>query len=206
MSPHEARSHDDPGSAKTKDEATAANGAPADDEDMPTIEDELDVVKDVRAQAELELDVEQLSAKAAERDELFGIAQRTQADFENYRKRMVRELDGAQARGIARLASELVPALDNLERAIGVASGAAVVDEQLIEGLRLVHQELLAALARGGIERFGEPGEAFDPTLHEAVAHQPFEDASAGSVVEVYQPGYRLGGSVIRAARVMVAA
>ncbi|MGD0197547.1 MAG: nucleotide exchange factor GrpE [Solirubrobacteraceae bacterium] len=182
--------------------AETQNGEPP----VPAVEDAVDLAKDARAETELELDVEQLSAKAAQRDEFFGLAQRTQADFENYRKRMARELEGAQARGIARLATELVPALDNLERAITGACAAAVVDEQLIEGLRLVQRELLAALGRAGIEPYGEAGEAFDPALHEAVGHQPVEGASPGSVVEVYQPGYKLGGAVIRAARVMVAA
>jgi len=173
---------------------------------LPQLEDAVEVARDAHAETELELDVEQLSAKAAQRDEFFGLAQRTQADFENYRKRMTRELEGAQARGIARLAGELVPALDNLERAISGACEAAVVDEQLIEGLRLVQRELLAALARAGVERYGQAGEQFDPSLHEAVSHQAIEGASAGSVVEVFQPGYRLGSAVIRAARVMVAA
>ena len=139
-------------------------------------------------------------------DDYLALAQRTQADFENYRKRTARELESAQSRGVARLARELVPTLDNLERALVAAAEAPDVDEQLIEGLRLVHRELLAALGRAGIERFGEAGEGFDPALHEAVAHQPVDGAQAGSVVEVYQAGYRLGGAVIRPARVLVAA
>ncbi|HUB75591.1 MAG TPA: nucleotide exchange factor GrpE, partial [Solirubrobacteraceae bacterium] len=160
------------GSADTQDgEELAAHG------DVPGLESELDVARDAHAESELELDVEQLTAKAAERDEFFGLAQRTQADFENYRKRMARELEGAQARGITRLAGELVPALDNLERAIRGAGEAAVVDEQLIEGLRLVQRELLAALERAGIERYAQPGETFDPALHEAVTHQTVEGA-----------------------------
>jgi molecular chaperone GrpE len=139
-------------------------------------------------------------------DEYLALAQRTQADFENYRKRMAREVDSAKARGVARLAKELLPALDNLERALTAAQTAAAVDAQLIEGLRLVQRELVAALERAGIERYGESGEAFDPALHEAVAHQPVDGAEPGAVVEVYQPGYRIAGAVIRPARVLVAA
>jgi molecular chaperone GrpE len=139
-------------------------------------------------------------------DSYLALAQRTQADFENYRKRMARELESAQSRGVARLARELVPTLDNLERALVAATEAPDVDEQLIEGLRLVHRELVAALERAGIERFGEAGEGFDPALHEAVAHQPVDGARPGSLVEIYQAGYRLGGAVIRPARVLVAA
>jgi molecular chaperone GrpE len=201
MTKHGKRAEDEIlGSTETIDEQVAVAT------DVPQAEDDTELARDMRAESDFELDVEVLTAKAAERDELFGIAQRTQADFENYRKRMARELEGAQARGVARLASELVPALDSLERAITGASEAAVVDEQLIEGLRLVQRELLAALGRAGVERYCEVGEQFDPAVHEAVSHQEVDGAAAGAIVEVYQPGYKLGNAVIRAARVMVAA
>jgi molecular chaperone GrpE len=152
------------------------------------------------------LDLEELASKASERDEYLALAQRTQADFENYRKRMAREADATQARGVVRLARELLPALDNLERALAAATSDANVDDQLIEGLRLVQRELFAAIERAGIERYGEPGERFDPELHEAVAQQPFDGVQAGSIVEIYQAGYRLAAVVIRPARVLVAA
>jgi len=76
----------------------------------------------------------------------------------------------------------------------------------MTQGIRLVQQDLVAALGRVGIEPFSPKGEAFDPTQHEAMAQQPVEGAQAGTVVEVYQQGYRLGGNVIRPARVVVAA
>jgi molecular chaperone GrpE len=170
--------------------------------------DERDSSSDGPTAAEpVELDLEELAAKAAERDEYLALAQRTQADFENYRKRMAREADAAQARGVTRLARELLPALDNLERGLtAAASTEAGGDEQLIEGLRLVQRELLGALERVGIERYGQPGELFDPALHEAVAQQPSDAVEAGLIVEIYQAGYRLGAAVIRPARVLVAA
>jgi molecular chaperone GrpE len=153
--------------------------------------------------AEVEQDLGALVAKAAQRDEYLALAQRTQADFENFRKRVARDAASAQERGVATLAKELLPALDNLDRAIG----AAAADDPLLQGVRLVRQELGAALARCGIESFCSVGEAFDPNLHEAVATAPALDgAPSGSVVEVYQAGYRLGDSVIRPARVVVAA
>ena len=139
---------------------------------------------------------------AAERDQYLALAQRTQADFENYRKRVARESAGAQERGVAKLAKELLPALDNLDRALD----AAATDDPLLDGVRLVRGELSAGLARVGIESFGAVGDTFDPVEHEAVAQQPVDGAESGSVVEVYQPGYRLGASVIRPARVLVAA
>jgi molecular chaperone GrpE len=110
---------------------------------------------------------------------------------------------------VAALAKELLPALDNLDRALADAgkAGGRGEDGALLEGVRLVRSELGAALARAGIESFSPIGEAFDPSLHEAVATQPSADGCvSGTVVEVYQPGYRLGASVIRPARVVVAA
>ncbi len=103
---------------------------------------------------------------------------------------------------MAKLAKELLPALDNLDRALE----AADQQDPLLEGVRLVRAELSAALARVGIESFDPAGEPFDPAHHEAMAQQPVEGADSGTVVEVYQPGYRLNGTVIRPARVVVAA
>jgi len=110
---------------------------------------------------------------------------------------------------MVRLAEELLPALDNLDRALQEGAAAAERDggdAPLLEGLRLVRSELHAALARMGIESFSPQGETFDPSEHEAMAQQPVPDAKSGTVVEVFQPGYRLGKSIIRPARVLVAA
>ena len=150
----------------------------------------------------LEGDVAELLAAVAKRDEYLALAQRTQADFENYRKRVARESAVAQERGVTKLARELLPALDNLDRALE----AAAEEDPLLEGVRLVRSELSAALGRVGIESFSPAGELFDPAHHEAMAQQPVEGAERGTVVEVYQPGYRLNGTVIRPARVVVAA
>jgi molecular chaperone GrpE len=152
--------------------------------------------------AEIEGDLDELTILATERDEYLALAQRTQADFENYRKRVARESAAAQERGVAKLAKELLPSLDNLDRALD----AAAQDDPLLDGVRLVRAELSAGLGRVGIESFGAPGDTFDPAQHEAVAQQQVEGAPSGSVVEVYQPGYRLGANVIRPARVLVAA
>jgi molecular chaperone GrpE len=154
------------------------------------------------AVSDLEGDLDELVAIAAQRDEYLALAQRTQADFENYRKRVARESAGAGERGMAKLAKELLPALDNLDRALE----AADQQDPLLEGVRLVRAELSAALARVGVESFDPTGEQFDPAHHEAIAQQPVEGVERGTVVEVYQLGYRLNGTVIRPARVVVAA
>ncbi|MGA2008597.1 MAG: nucleotide exchange factor GrpE [Solirubrobacteraceae bacterium] len=148
---------------------------------------------------------DELALTAAKRDEYLALAQRTQADFENYRKRVARDAAAAETRGLVRVARELLPSLDNLGRAVAHADDGDT-DPVLIDGLMLVQRELLGALQRVGIESYGEAGERFDPELHEAVAQQPFEGRAAGEIVEVYQPGYRLaGGALVRPARVLVA-
>jgi len=162
---------------------------------------------------QLEHDLEELTAKAEKADEYLELAQRTKADFENYRKRATREAAAAQERGVAKLAKELLPAVDNLDRALEAAAatspdGAASDNgtATLVSGIKLVHDDVIAALSRAGIEGYSPKGERFDPKLHEAIAQQPVEGAESGTVVEVYQRGYRLGDVVIRPARVVVAA
>jgi molecular chaperone GrpE len=150
----------------------------------------------------IEGEIGELVKTAAQRDEYLALAQRTQADFENYRKRVARDAAQAQDRGVAKLAKELLPALDNLDRAID----AAEAEDPLLAGVRLVRSEIAAALARVGIEEFTPLGERFDPNQQEAMAQQPVEGAASGTVAEVYQSGYRMGEAIIRPARVLVAA
>jgi molecular chaperone GrpE len=129
------------------------------------------------------------------------LAKRTQADFENYRKRMARENAAAAERGAAKLAKELLPAIDHLELALKAAAG----HPEVIKGFALVRDELLAALGKSGIQAFSPAGERFDPNEHEAMAQQPAEDAESGTVLEVYQQGFRINGQILRPARVVVA-
>ena len=154
------------------------------------------------AEEAVQHDLDELQAKAAERDEFLALAQRTQADFENFRKRASREQGLAEARGVAKTVRELLPALDNLERALAATGG----DDQLAEGIRLVQAELLAGMTRVGVAHFSPLGEPFDPNVHEAMAQQPVDGAESGTVVEVYQQGYSFDGEVIRPAKVVVAA
>jgi molecular chaperone GrpE len=131
---------------------------------------------------------------------------RAVADLDNVRKRARRDVDAAQARGIAKLARELLPALDSFERALAAAEAQPENrDHHLTDGIRLVQTELLAALARVGIEPDSPKGERFDPHRHEAVAQQPVDGAEAGTIVEVYSAGYTYGEDVLRPAKVVVA-
>jgi molecular chaperone GrpE len=162
-------------------------------------------------EAQLEHDLEELAAKAEKADEYLELAQRTRADFENYRRRAMREAAAAQERGIAKLAKELLPAVDDLDRAVAAAQAAPSDGDAetgtLVSGIKLVHAGVIAALERVGIEPYFPQGERFDPERHEAVAQQPVEGTESGTIVEVYQRGYRLrDGLILRPARVVVAA
>jgi molecular chaperone GrpE len=132
------------------------------------------------------------------------LAQRTQADFENFRKRAAREAAAASDRGMAKLAKELLPALDHLDLALRAAEEHG--GGEFAKGIRQIQDELVGALGRVGIQAYSPKGELFDPTEHEAMASQPVEGAEAGTVAEVYQQGYRINGTVLRPARVVVAA
>jgi len=136
---------------------------------------------------------------------------RSEAELDNVRKRARRDVSAAESRGVARLAKELLPALDNLERALAAAEAQPENrDHHLTDGIRLVQPELLGALARVGIEPDSPKGEQFDPHRHEALAQQPVEGAEPGTIVEVYSAGYRIRAGaademVLRPARVVVA-
>lgn len=142
-----------------------------------------------------------LARAERERSEYLELAQRTQADFENYRKRAAREAAAAGERAKAGLVRELLSVVDNLERALASARGG---EEHLAEGVRLVHAELVGALQRVGVEGFDPAGEPFDPERHEALSMRPQDGADPGVVLDVAEKGYMLNGSVLRPARVIV--
>ncbi len=156
----------------------------------------------------VEAELDQLATLEKERDEYLELAQRTRADFENYRKRMAAEMQVASVRGKAELARGLIGVIDNLERALQAAGidpdAEEMPAEPLAQGILLTYRELKAALQRSGVESYDPEGEKFDPVWHEALQTRPAEDAEAGTVVEVLQKGFRLDGQVLRAARVVV--
>jgi molecular chaperone GrpE len=127
---------------------------------------------------------------------------RTAADFDNYKKRALRERAEYVTHANERLVKELLPILDDLERALD-----AVGEHQeatVEEGVRLVHRSLASLLERNGVKEIDVDGK-FDPHVHEALLSQP-SDAEEGSVIDVVQKGYTLGDRVVRPARVVIAA
>ena len=127
---------------------------------------------------------------------------RLAADFDNYRKRVAREQVELTRRANERILNELLPVLDDLERALEAA--AQHEEAKLEEGVRLVHRSLLGLVERHGLSEIETEG-AFDPHVHEALLAQPGEGAEEGAVLQVLQKGYRLGDKVLRPARVIVA-
>ena len=144
-----------------------------------------------------------LAEAERERDEYLALAQRTQAEFENFRRRAARDAAAVGARAKAGLVRELLPAIDNLERALAAVDPA---EDEFARGVQMVHGELVAALERSGVAAFSPAGEPFDPTVHEALSTRPADGAEPGVVLDVVEKGYRLDDTVLRPARVVVSA
>jgi molecular chaperone GrpE len=181
-------------------EPTPDQVEPAGDQD-PEVEKELDEARDEAAE-EVASDPADEAAPdpAADAARYLDLAQRTQAELENVRKRAARDIAQAGQRAKANLVRELLPIVDNLERALATANPE---EDHLAEGVRLVHVELINTLERNGIKAFDPAGEAFDPTVHEAISMREGDNGS-GIVLDVVEKGYRLGDNVIRPARVVV--
>jgi molecular chaperone GrpE len=150
-------------------------------------------VEDVAAEDEL-------TAVARERDEYLDALQRLKAEFDNYRKRVARDQQELAARAHERLVKELVPILDDLERALEAVRQHE--EAKLEEGVRLVHRSLADLLTREGLTEVDATGK-FDPHTQEALLSQPSAEEE-GSVIQVLQKGYKLGDRVLRPARVVI--
>lgn len=185
----------------TQDEATESAAATEAADEEPQDQPASDPAAPDREAEEADSLDSDLADVMRERDEYLDLARRAKADFDNYRKRAARETTEAEVRGKAALARELVPSIDNLERALAVAEDGS----EVARGVALVHGELQATLARAGVESYDPAGEAFDPTLHEAISTRPATDEhAAGTVAETLERGYRLNDRVLRPARVIV--
>jgi molecular chaperone GrpE len=142
-----------------------------------------------------------LARAERERDEYLDLARRSQADFENYRKRAAKEAAAAGERAKSGLVRELLPIVDNLERALKSAGDG---EQHLADGVKLVHAGLIAVLERNGVQPFDPAGERFDPAEHEALSMRDQDGAESGVVLDVVEKGYRANGNILRPARVVV--
>src|SRR6266540_1861214 len=160
-----------------------------------------DVENTEQAEPEIDAELVELEALRAENEELIDTLQRVKAEFDNYRKRAARDQESLVARAGERIVKELLPILDDLERALEAAESHE--EAKLEEGVKLVHRQLEQLLEREGLAPVATEGK-FDPNVHEALLTQP-SAAEEGSVIQVLQKGYRLGDRVLRPARVVVA-
>jgi molecular chaperone GrpE len=170
--------------------ADPRKGAPAPETDENVVED---------GAGELEAELAEARRRA---EEYLNDLRRVAADFDNYRKRVARDSEAQAQRAGESIVSELLPVLDNLERAIDASDHHE--EAKVAEGVARVHQQLADILHRRGLEEIeAAPCEAFDPHVHEALSHQPSEHPE-GAIAAVWQRGYRLGDRIVRAARVVV--
>jgi molecular chaperone GrpE len=161
----------------------------------------LDSVEETEETEEVE-EVDELAAVTKERDEYLDTLQRLKAEFDNYRKRAARDQSDLIVRASERLVKELLPVLDDLERALEAATEHQ--EAALEDGVRLVHRSLADILTRQGLVEVDVEG-PFDPHTQEALLSQPSPEAE-GTVLQVVQKGYRLGDHVVRPARVVISA
>jgi molecular chaperone GrpE len=203
--PHDGSPTPEEELATSRDEA----GEPSGEED-PANEERILAQKDASAEPRAEpaasptaeaKSEDPLARAQRERDEYLDLARRAQADFENYRKRAAKEASAAGERAKSGLVRELLPIVDNLERALASAGEG---EQHLAEGVRLVHSELVAVLERNGVEQFNPAGERFDPAEHEALSMRDEDGAESGLVLDVVEKGYRANGTILRPARVVV--
>lgn len=152
----------------------------------------------------LSYEVDELRAKAAERDDLFDKLQRSKADFINYQKRIQRERERMRDAALQDTHLRILPVLDDLERALGAASKDHDFDA-LIHGIELIQAKLLKALADDAVVPIEAENKEFDPAFHEAVAHVKNPEVYGQTVVEVLREGYMLGERVLRPPQVVVA-
>jgi len=155
-----------------------------------------------------DVDPEALAALQQERDDLYDRLLRTTADFDNYRKRIDRERRDVSEAAAADLLRDLLPVVDDLERALEAEPGPAADGDRFArfrEGVELIHRQLLDVMRRRGAEPFESLGQPFDPSWHEAVASEPANGRPDGEIVDEIRRGYRLGSRLLRPAMVRVA-
>ena len=163
--------------------------------------EETESIREEAQEAQPEPEKDELQAAKDQAEEYLNLAQRVQADFENYRRRTKATRAEAYEDGARDFIKQLLPVVDNLERAIAQESA----DESLMTGVKLVYKQLTEALEKRGVQVIDRPGEKFDPNLENAVLQGGPDEGEPGTVCAVLQKGYKMGDQVIRHAMVKVA-
>jgi len=156
--------------------------------------------ENLNAQDQAPTPADETAALRAERDQYLDLLQRTRADFENYQKRAAREREQENRYSLFPLARDLLPVIDNLQRALE----SAPEESPLRQGVALVKTQLLQTLAKYGITPIESTGMPFDPHSHEAVMQQPSDQHPEGTVLQTLEPGYRYHDRVLRPTKVIV--
>lgn len=146
-----------------------------------------------------------VAAALAERDKYLEMARRARADFDNYQKRMARDLQQERKYAAQSLVADMLPVLENLQRAVDASKGAAESGGKLLEGITLVQRQWLDVFQKHGVNPIEPTGEMFDPNLHEAVMQQPSADHPPMTVLNTVRIGYQYHDRVVRPAQVIVA-
>ncbi len=167
-------------------------------EDTPAPDALVEEEPGVATEDELAALAEELELTRRERDEYLDALRRLKAEFENWRKRQEREHAHLVQLASERLVRELLPVLDNLERALET-------EGDIREGVRATYEQLVAILGREGLTPVFSDGQSFDPEVHEAVMSQPSEEQEEGTILQTFERGYLLKGKPIRPAKVVVA-
>jgi molecular chaperone GrpE len=181
----------EPNTSKPKSVDAGGMKAGERDEAATAVMDDLDALR------------ERTSALEQERDEFRNLLQRTRADFENYQKRTQRDLAQERRYWHAGLALDILPILDNFERAVAAAKQAGETGP-LVQGVAMIQSQVLDALKRHGITRIEAQGQPFDPNLHQAVMQQPSAEQPPNTVLQVLEQGFMIHDRVLRPATVVV--
>jgi molecular chaperone GrpE len=189
----------------------------SDNDEEQAVSDDSVALDDAQAEAALsddaaEVEVDRLAALQAqidqltqERSTLLDQLLRRQAEFENYRRRVDRERTETYARSRAEVVLELLPVIDNFERALASLEHSGSDAKSLRQGIELIHRQLNDALAKFGLEPVESVGQAFDPNVHEAVSAEPSSEHEENTVIAEFERGYKLGEKLLRPAKVKVA-
>ncbi|MDD6681650.1 MAG: nucleotide exchange factor GrpE [Clostridiales bacterium] len=170
-------------------------------EETPVEENQAEAETEAETEAEARPQEESALEKAqAQAEEYLNLAQRVQADFENYRRRTKATRAEAYEDGAREVIKQLLPVVDNLERAIAQET----TDEAMATGVKMVYRQLMDALEKRGVSVIDRPGEKFDPNLENAVMQGTTDEGEPGTVCAVLQKGYKLGEFVLRHAMVKV--
>lgn len=190
-----------------QDEAlTERADEPADKDEPGEAEDDAEALDEIDAEIEAEEDAiaADLAKARAEAESYLDDLRRLQADFDNYRKRTLREQTARAASASQALVTRLLPVLDNFELAVSAAEQSRDFD-RMLKGVEMVFGELRLALEGEGLVKIEAEGKPFDPERHEAVIAVEEEDTEPGTVVDIVRAGYELRGKVLRPAMVKVA-